>query len=304
MQSYNPLLKPSKPQDILHVQTLSRSSLDQALRANADVRKFLPLKRWVGRRLNVVRRKWMQDDASISCSLSSDNVGPRPCQWSWPWEKESSATFSSFTWSSVPVASSAPLVPWMLPLHLLQNQSSLLFFSIVFCVFVSGVVSNQNPILLFIWMIYTRPRITFGREWGHCRWLWLHRPIQRCEILRMSSCLGHTLVTSWHRGIAHHQVAKFSPGTYGDDTSSVHRYLRLAGMLSLGERSGSWRRSSNLHWAEACSTKEAAAVAPDGHFFVWWGHRLFSAFRITLWVIFGLYYIIYTHNTCQYIVYT
>jgi hypothetical protein len=58
MQSYNPLQKLSQPQDILHVQACqSLSSLDQALRANADVRKFLPLKRWVGRRLNGVRRK-------------------------------------------------------------------------------------------------------------------------------------------------------------------------------------------------------------------------------------------------------
>ena len=70
------------------------------------------------------------------------------------------------------------------------------------------VFSTSHPILLFIRSNCSRwPRFTFGREWGHCRWLWLHRPIQRCEMVRMSSCLGHTLVTSRYRN----RKINFSP---------------------------------------------------------------------------------------------
>ena len=48
-----------------------------------------------------------------------------------------------------------------------------------------------------------------------------------CECLPWSH-LGHILAGG-----------KVSP-TYGDDTSSLHRYLRLAGMLFLGTGPGSW----------------------------------------------------------------
>lgn len=89
------------------------------------------------------------------------------------------------------------------------------------------------------------------------------------------SHLGHiALSQSQDRFLS--QGGKVSPGTYGDDTSSVHRYLRLAGMLFLG-KVAKWELLTS--WSSNLPLYPFDPFEPFRPFRAFWHRPSFSHYR-------------------------